>query len=122
MIVPQCSRCGAVCESEDNFCRRCGHQLTITLPAVRAQTLPVRRQTLPATLPPSLVGSVAVLALGTGLEWLARRLANNAVRAAGRAIVARDNAAPAATTKPSPPASDVTVNEFVYVRKVQLRR
>ena len=72
-----------------------------------------------------MVGSIAVLALGTGLEWLARRLAANAARAAERALISRESRpaevrprSDAATVKPG----DVTVDELVYVRKVQLRR
>ena len=71
-------------------------------------------------LPPSVIGSVAVLAVGTGLEWLARRMAGSAARAAGRALVSTD--------RPQPPVprrtrdADVTIDEVVYVRKVQVRR
>ena len=77
-------RCGAPHEAGDNFCRRCGHALTISLP---------RRLNIEAAgsardaMPPSLIGSVAVLAMGTGLEWLARRSWRSAARAAGRALV-----------------------------------
>jgi hypothetical protein len=117
MNLLHCHRCGAECERDDNYCRRCGHQLTITVPAIRTSSLPARGS--PA-LPPSLVGSVALLAVGTGLEWLARRLANNALQAAGRAIVARGD--PPRKAVAAQPQSDVTVNEFLYVRKVQLRR
>lgn len=113
----KCGRCNAARETADNFCRRCGHQLTVNLPAVREETLPV-----PATkgLPPSLIGSVAVLAVGTGLEWLARRMAGNAARAAGRALVSSERAKPPAPLQAQPP--DVTIDEVVYVRKVQVRR
>jgi hypothetical protein len=112
----KCGRCNASRETTDNFCRRCGHQLTVNLPAVREEAMPV-----PVTkgLPPSLIGSVAVLAVGTGLEWLARRMAGNAARAAGRALVSSE--------RPQPPvprqarAPDVTIDEVVYVRKVQVR-
>jgi hypothetical protein len=113
----KCGRCGNPRDQADNFCRRCGHQLTVNLPAVRPRNLPIRVQ----SLPPSLVGSVAVLAVGTGLEWLARRLVGNASRAAGRALIGRDNSP--ATTRPAKPTSpDVSVNEVLYVRKVELRR
>ena len=113
----KCGRCNALRETTDNFCRRCGHQLTVNLPAVREETLPV-----PALkgLPPSLVGSVAVLAVGTGLEWLARRMAGNAARAAGRALVSSERAPPPAPRQAQAPA--VTIDEIVYVRKVQVRR
>jgi hypothetical protein len=61
-----------------------------------------------------------VLAVGTGLEWLARRMAGSAARAAGRALVGADRTP---STKPAPrPDGDVTVDEVLYVRKVQLRR
>ncbi len=71
-------------------------------------------------LPPSLIGSVAVLAVGTGLEWLARRMAGNAARAAGRALVSSDRPPPPSTRQAQSP--DVTIDEVVYVRKVQVRR
>jgi hypothetical protein len=110
-----CGRCGAKRDTNDNFCRRCGHQLTVNLPAVRSPNLPAVRR----AIPPSLVGSVAVLAVGTGIEWLARRMAGSAARAAGRALIGQERPlAPA----PSPRLDDVTVDEVLYVRKVQLRR
>jgi len=73
--------------------------------------LPMRAPSLPA----SFVGSVAVLAVGTGLEWLARRLAGPAARAAGRALISQASGQRGG-------ADDVTVDEVLYVRKVQLRR
>jgi hypothetical protein len=88
----------------------------VNLPAVRETRLPVRS---PA-LPPSLVGSVAVLAVGTGLEWLARRMASSAARAAGRALIGAERS-PTTTKSRSEPES-VTVDEVLYIRKVQLRR
>jgi hypothetical protein len=95
-----------------------------SLPAVSRTALPAQSR----ALPPTLVGSVAALAVGTGIEWLARRMAGGAARAAtraaGRAIVPRltpraDVSKPAAKA----PSENVTVvDEIVYVRKVQLRR
>jgi hypothetical protein len=111
-----CGRCGARRDTGDNFCRTCGHQFTVNLPAVRSARLPSVRR---GGLPPSLVGSVAVLAVGTGLEWLARRMVGSAARAAGRALVGVDHGP---ETKPAPRPDDVTVDEVLYVRKVQLRR
>ena len=110
-----CSRCGAQRDTTDNFCRGCGHQLTVNLPAVRSVSPPARMP----SIPPSLVGSVAVLAVGTGLEWLTRRLAGSAARAAGRALVGSKPNLPART---QPTGPDVSVDEVLYVRKVQLRR
>jgi hypothetical protein len=73
-----------------------------------------------------MVGSIAVLALGTGLEWLARRFATNAARAAERALTNRERRpVNEIVHHPSVPAerhSDVTIDEMVYVRKVQLHR
>jgi hypothetical protein len=100
----------------DNFCRVCGHQFTVNLPAVHASNLPAIKH---RGLPPSLVGSVAVLAVGTGLEWLARRMVGSAARAAGRALIGADEAP---VPKPAPRTDHVTVDEVLYVRKVQLRR
>jgi hypothetical protein len=110
-----CNRCGAERALDDNFCRRCGRQFTVNLPAVRETKLPVRAQ----TVPPSLVGSVAVLAVGTGLEWLARRFGGSAARAAGRALVNQARPSAGSTTRaPQPDA----VDEFVFIRKVRFRR
>jgi hypothetical protein len=114
----KCNRCGAPRETNDNFCRRCGHQLTITLPAVSESNLPARSR----ALPPSLVGSMAVLAVGTGLEWLARRMAGTAAKAAGRALIGADRAQPPAPKRAAPSDDTVTVDEVLYIRKVQLRR
>jgi hypothetical protein len=74
-----------------------------------------------AVVPRPLLGSVAVLALGTGVEWLARRFAVQAARAAGRALVGRDGARQPAAS-PSAAPHDVSVDELIYVREVRLRR
>ena len=71
----RCGRCEFPRETNDNFCRRCGHQFTVNLPAVRSVGLPQVQRS--SAIPPTLIGSVAVLALGTGAEWLARRLAGS---------------------------------------------
>jgi hypothetical protein len=114
----RCPSCSAPRDTSDNYCRRCGHQITIDLPAVRTSaSLPAERR---ANLQPSLLGSVAVLAVGTGLELIARRLAGNAARAAGRTLVPRAKSPPPA--KVTPPSDTVTVDEVVYVRQVRLRR
>jgi len=128
----RCGRCDTPRDIGDNFCRRCGHQLTVNLPALsraegpalsRVEGPAVRPSRLPAArraIPPSLIGSVAVLALGTGLEWLARRAAGSAAKAAGRALVSSQERLPARPS--STPPRDVSVDEVLYVRKVQLRR
>jgi hypothetical protein len=112
-----CSRCGGARDTQDNFCRGCGHQFTVNLPAVRESRLPARQS---RAIPRSLMGSVAVLAAGTGIEWLARRMAGSAARAAGRALVGADR--PVHPTKRAPDSQSVTINEVVYVRKVEVRR
>lgn len=118
MDAVNCGRCGVRRDVGDNFCRACGHQFTVNLPAVKESRLPAIKRG--SGLPPSLVGSVAVLAVGTSLEWLARRMVGSAARAAGRALVGAENNSPA--TKPAPREDNVTVDEILYVRKVQLRR
>jgi hypothetical protein len=115
----RCARCTAPRETNDNFCRRCGHQFTVNLPVV--QNLGLTERQTQRGLPPSIVGSVALLALGTGAEWLARRLASTAVRSATKAVLGRNlpaNTRKSALTTPK----DVTVDEVLYIRKVQLRR
>ncbi len=115
--VVNCGRCGVRRDVGDNFCRACGHQFTANLPAVKESRLPTVKS---GGLPPSLLGSVAVLAVGTSLEWLARRMVGSAARAAGRALVGANRSEP---SKPvSPRSDDVTVDEILYIRKVQLRR
>jgi hypothetical protein len=69
---------------------------------------------------------VALLAVGTGLEWLTRRFggvaARTAARAAGRAatraLIGSPQQAPARTSR----ASETVIDEFIYVRKVELRQ
>lgn len=111
----QCNRCGTERDSTDRFCRQCGAAFGVQLPAVaRHMPLPiVRRQFLPAPL----VGSMAVLAFGAGVEWLARRAAGGAARAAGRALIGL-----ASGERPQRTASEATVDEVLYVRRVQVRR
>jgi hypothetical protein len=115
----RCGRCELPRDTQDNFCRRCGHQFTVNLPAVRSVGLPSVHRS--RAIPPSLVGSVAVLALGTGAEWLARRLAGTATRAMARKMLGGSNPQVPAKAQQSTP-SDVTVDEVLYVRKVSLRR
>ena len=117
MAALQCASCGASRDPQDNFCRRCGRQITVNLPAIQERALPVESR----GIPPSLIGSVAVLAIGTGLEWVARRMAVGAARAAGRALVSK--------TEPRSERSRATVNneaamidEVLYIRQVHLRR
>ena len=115
----RCGRCEFPRDTNDNFCRRCGHQFTVNLPAVRSVGLPrVQRS---RAIPPSLVGSVAVLALGTGAEWLARRFAGSATRAVARKVFGGNPTQVPAKAQPPAPR-DVTVDEVLYVRKVSLRR
>ena len=65
-----------------------------------------------------------MLAIGTGIEWLARRLAGSAARgaarAAGRALTKREQSPVKAATQDDSPA--VVVKEVLYVRQVNLRR
>ena len=66
---------------------------------------------------------MAVLAVGTGLEWLARRMAGTAAKAAGKALIGAADRPRTPATKQSAPSDDtVTVDEVLYIRKVQLRR
>jgi hypothetical protein len=122
MDTLRCSSCGASRDADDNFCRRCGRQITVNLPAIRQGSLPAESR----GVPPSLVGSVALLALGTGLEWLARRAAGGAARtaarAAGKAITKRDQTSSRAAVKADPetPAA-MRIDEVVYIRQVHIR-
>ena len=119
MELPNCSRCNAIRDVSDNFCRKCGYQLTPSLPAVR----PVTQVLIPAkpvAIPPSVVRGAALLALTTGAEWLLRRMAGNAAKAAGRSLVP-SSVLPSKQVKTQGP-QEVSVDEILYVRKVQLRR
>src|SRR5262245_34108768 len=110
MSALTCHKCGASRAMADNFCRQRGFRFTVNLPATRRPSLPVVR---PQSIPPSFVGSMAVLALGTGIEWLARRFARDAARAAGRALVERSDS----RTEPAD-----AIEELLYIRKVHIRR
>src|SRR6476661_4715396 len=115
----RCGRCEYPRETNDNFCRRCGHQFTVNLPAVRSVGLPQVQRS--RAIPPSLVGSVALLAVGTGAEWLARRLAGSATKAVARKMLGGSSTQTPAKAQPPAP-HNVTVDEVLYVRKVSLRR
>ena len=93
--------------------------MAASLPAVRSANLPVRSS---RALPQPLVRSVAVLAVGTGIEWLARSFAGSAARAAGRALVGIERAPPTPASKPAELPREAVVDEVLYIRKVQLRR
>jgi hypothetical protein len=118
MTSLKCNNCGTVRDASDNFCRNCGRQITVNLPAVTESNLPAPVK----AIPPSLVGSVAVLAVGTGLEWLARRMASNAARAVGRALVSREPQSPPRKKSRNSEVDAVTIDEIVYIRQVHLRR
>ena len=118
----RCPNCRLACDIGDNFCRNCGRQITIdapnSLPALRSPELPAAIR----SVPPSLIGSVAVLALGSGLEWAARRMgagaAKSAARAAGRALLNRGSV----KDQPATPAATTLVEEMIYIRQVEVRR
>jgi hypothetical protein len=78
-------------------------------------------RTVSVPIPPAVIRGAAMLALGTGVEWMMRRMAGNAVRAAGRSLIPGGNNAPAKQLSAAGPR-EVTVDEVLYVRKVQLRR
>jgi hypothetical protein len=115
----RCPGCGIPRDIGDNYCRRCGRQITVNLPEVRPSSLPAEVR----TIPPSLIGSVAVLALGTGLEWAARRLATgaakSAARAAGRALLSRGTAS---QTQAHNDAAVRIVEEVLYIRQVRIQQ
>ncbi len=118
-----CDRCNAAYDPNDNFCRRCGQGLAShRLPAVRPPAAVTTAQPGFA-LPRSLVRSVAVLAVGTGLEWVTRRLMGTAAKAAGRALVSGvDPRTARHDAKAVRAPQELTVDELIYVRKVSLRR
>jgi hypothetical protein len=94
----------------------------VTLPAVRETRLPAETR----AIPPALVGSVAALAAGTALEWLARRLASNAAKgvakAAGRALTRSATGQQVRAPVAQDDGGAVVVREFFYLRRVDLRR
>ena len=64
---------------------------------------------------------MALLAVSTGVEWALRRMAGNAARSAVRSLVPGASNGVSRPVKAEGPR-DLTVDEFLYVRKVQLRR
>ncbi len=86
------------------------------VPATRSRGLPFK------ALPASFVGSMAVLAVGTGLEWAARRIVPSAAKAAGRAMIGQERVPATHGKKDGKSADNISVDEVLYVRKVQIRR
>ncbi len=68
-----CGRCDAVCELDDNFCRKCGLSLRVSenLPSVRPSFLPVIRQ---PSVQAVVVRGAAFVAAGKLAEIIARRM------------------------------------------------
>ena len=68
-----CGRCEAVCETDDNFCRKCGLSLRVSenLPSIRSSSLPVIRQ---PSVPAVVVRGAAFVAAGKIAEIIARRM------------------------------------------------
>ena len=123
MEASHCTRCGSHRDLSDNFCRKCGHPLTVDQVSVHSTAKPVPVQQMPTVtvpIPPAVIRGAAMLALGTGVEWMLRRMAGNAARAAGRSLIPGGNNSPAKQLNAGP--REVTVDEILYVRKVQLRR
>jgi hypothetical protein len=117
-----CGRCEAICDSGDNFCRRCGLVLhEQRLPSVRRSHLPVAwRPQVRAVV----VRGVAVVAAGALAEMLARRLVRRTV---GRVFGGR-----AASTKLARHEGDHSngstaddaqlVSDTVLMRHIRIRR
>ena len=116
----RCPSCSNACDLSDNFCRHCGQKIAVNLPALRSARLPAEVR----SIPPSLVGSVAVLALGTGLEWAARRLGagalRGAARATGRALLNKGLQSQTRTAAEPDPA--FRVDELLYIRRTRFER
>ncbi len=72
-----CGRCEAVCEIDDNFCRKCGLSLRVSenLPSVRSNLLPAIRQ---PSVPAVVVRGAAFVAAGKIAEIIARRMVRRA--------------------------------------------
>jgi len=121
----RCTRCNKDRDSADNFCRNCGLTLTpppqSQLPVVRPAAAVTTARPAP-TISRSIVRSVAVLAFGTGLELVTRRLMGSAAKSAGRALTNGVLPRPSRNAAKSEAADEVTINELVYIRKISLRR
>ncbi len=116
-----CGRCEAVCEIEDNFCRKCGLSLRVSenLPSVRSSSLPVIRQ---PSVPAIVVRGAAFVAAGKIAEIIARRMV--------RSVFQRGNGSKnlPATVKqgevvPRDEMAETTViSETLLTRRIHLRR
>lgn len=119
-----CRRCDALCDSADNFCRRCGLSLhdDVQLPSVRERPhLPVVQQ---LSVPATVVKGAAFVAAGKIAELLVRRLARNTF---GRR--AREAKLPARRAKGELIPQDEgvlegaqLVSETFFLRRVRIRR
>ena len=115
-----CGRCEAVCEIDDNFCRKCGLSLRVSenLPSVRPNLLPAIRQ---PSVPAVVVRGAAFVAAGKIAEIIARRMV--------RSVFQHGNGSknlPATTGKgevvPQDEAIEGVVSETLLTRTIHFRR
>ena len=109
MDVNLCPACAAAFDAPDNFCRRCGEQISgRSLPVVvqQSRSLLVRQD-----VPPALVKTAAALAAGTVLQIAGRALLGAITQRAS-------NPAPSRTPGRRPSR---TISETVYIRRTQVR-
>jgi hypothetical protein len=114
-----CGRCATVCDQDDNFCKRCGMALS-------DEQLPLKReQHLPAVSRPrvraAVVRAVAVVAVGTLTEIMARRVAREAGRRVASAVrlpIGRKQPKALRLVDDGPQV----VSDTVFIRRIQVRR
>ena len=113
-----CYRCGGPFSLDDNYCRRCGA-------ALRSARLPVPGQAYPLApwqgWRPLAVRGAAGLAVGALFPWLLRRLARRALGSRLPAVRAGNGRSPASRTEKEP-LGEATVGEFIFFRRITIRR
>jgi hypothetical protein len=115
-----CGRCAALCDPDDNFCRKCGFPFAEQhLPSIRNGHLPaVWRPPVPA----AVVKGVAFIALGTLGEAFLRRLARRVFSGDTAAQPARRSGNANVVATGDPEADGQIMSETLLLRHIRVRR
>ncbi len=116
-----CSRCDAVCDSADNFCRQCGASLhgDPQLPSVRPNALPAIRQ---PSVQAVVVRGAAIVAATKIAEIVARRIVRNIFRRNGKPEHLPATSSDAEVISGEAISGEAVVSETFLTRTIRFRR
>ena len=116
-----CGRCEAVCEVDDNFCRKCGLSLRVSesLPSVRSSSLPIIRQ---PSVPAVVVRGAAFVAAGKIAEIIARRMVRSVFQRSNGSKNLPATAKQGEVVPRDDMAETTVISETLLTRRIHFRR